>query len=116
MVPGEPVPGYHPPVPAKRSGVVYRVHYAKEKEPLCEILARQVGPADILGFIEISDFVAPRPSGRILRPDADRVEREFEGVRRTFVPISDVRRIDAIDDSAMRVESSALKVVELKPR
>lgn len=101
-------------MPAKRAGTIYRVLYSKEKDIVCEIHARQVGPSDMLGFIEVSEFVAPRRDGKIIRPDADRTEREFEGVTRTFIPIADVRRIDAIPEKAIRVEESPLKVVEFR--
>lgn len=101
-------------MPSKNAEVIYRVYYAKKGEPLCEIHARSVGPSDMLGFIEVADFVTPKQKSILIRPDVDRVEKEFAGVSKTYIPITDVHRVDAIPSEHVEVEDSTLKVVELK--
>ncbi len=102
-------------MPARKSDTIYRVYYAKKGEPLCEIHARSVGPSDMLGFIEVSSFVTPRSTSKIIRPGVDRVEQEFAGVEKTYIPISDIRRVDALPAENVPVEDGTLKVVELRP-
>jgi len=104
-------------MPAKKSDTIYRVYYSKGRDkdaPVYEIHARSVGQSDMLGFIEVSDFVSPKRDSKIIRPDTDRTEREFADVTRTFIPLTDIRRIDAIPSNQIKVEAGPLKVVELK--
>ena len=106
-------------MPARKSDTVYRVTYAKGREKdaaVYELYALQAGQSDMLGFIEVSEFVTPRSESKIIRPDIDRAEREFEGVTRSFIPIADIRRIDAIPADQIKVEESPLRVVEFKAK
>jgi hypothetical protein len=61
-----------------------------------EIYARKVGHGDLFGFIEVEDVVFGERSSVVLDPSEERIKSEFEGVKRTFLPMHSVLRIDEV--------------------
>ncbi|HNW93684.1 MAG TPA: DUF1820 family protein [bacterium] len=100
---------------AKKVEYAYCIYYAKHENEEYELHARSVRTAELLGFIEVQDFVFPKPSSLIIKPDGEKVEREFKGVVSTCIPIKDIRRIDRypLTDA---VTTSHLKVIEMRPK
>ncbi|RMH57021.1 MAG: DUF1820 family protein [Candidatus Hydrogenedentota bacterium] len=103
-------------VKRKKDSRIYRISYSKDGETTCEIHARNVRTSEIFGFVEISEFVQPKKTSIIIRPDSARVEEEFRGVFRTLIPIRDIRRIDVLSEEEFEVEAGPLKVVEFRAR
>lgn len=100
---------------AKKPEFAYCIYYAKRENEEFEIHARSVRTAELLGFIEVQDFVFPKQSSIIIKPDGEKVEREFKDVVGTFIPIKDIRRIDRYPLTGA-LESSNLKVIEMRPK
>jgi hypothetical protein len=61
-----------------------------------EIYARQVGHGDLFGFIEVEELLFGERSSVVLDPGEERIKGEFEGVKRTFLPMHSVLRIDEV--------------------
>jgi hypothetical protein len=61
-----------------------------------EIYARHVGHGDLFGFIEIEEVLFGERSSVVLDPSEERIKSEFEGVKRTFLPMHSVLRIDEV--------------------
>jgi hypothetical protein len=61
-----------------------------------EIYARKVGHGDLFGFIEVEDVLFGERSTVVLDPSEERIKSEFEGVKRTFLPMHSVLRIDEV--------------------
>jgi len=100
---------------AKKPEYAYCVYYAKRDNEEYEVHARRVRTSDLLGFIELEDFIFPRKSTLIIQPDGEKVEKEFKDVNRTYIPIRDIRRIDRYPVTE-KMSKSNLKVVEMRPR
>ena len=97
----------------KKKSKVYCVYYSKSFSDEFEVHAKEVKTSDLFGFIELSEFVYPKKNQIIITPDGNKTEREFKDVRRTFIPIKDIKRIDEYESDASFVPAE-LKVVHLK--
>jgi hypothetical protein len=61
-----------------------------------EIYARKVTHGSILGFVEVEELVFGERSTVVLDPSEERIKSEVEGVKRTFLPMHSVLRIDEV--------------------
>jgi hypothetical protein len=61
-----------------------------------EIYARKVGHGELFGFIEVEEVLFGERSSVVLDPSEERIKSEFEGVKRTFLPMHSVLRIDEV--------------------
>jgi hypothetical protein len=61
-----------------------------------EIFARKVSHGSIFGFIEVEELVFGERSGVVLDPGEERIKSEFEGVKRSYLPMHSVLRIDEV--------------------
>jgi hypothetical protein len=66
-----------------------------------EIYARQVSHGDLFGFIEVEELLFGERSTVVLDPGEERIKSEFEGVKRTFLPMHSVLRIDEVKKQGM---------------
>lgn len=75
---------------------VYRVVFQNQGK-LYELYARHVGQSDMLGFIEVGDLIFGERSALLVDPAEEKLKSEFAGVRRTYLPMHSVLRIDQVD-------------------
>ena len=61
-----------------------------------EIYARKVGHGGLFGFIEVEELVFGERSSVVVDPGEERIKSEFEGVKRTYLPLHSVLRIDEV--------------------
>lgn len=61
-----------------------------------EVYARKVSHGSMLGFVEIEELVLDARAGVLLDPAEERIKSEFEGVKRSFLPMHSVLRIDEV--------------------
>lgn len=62
-----------------------------------ELYAESVGSSSMLGFIEISGFTFGEKSSLVLDPTEESLKNEFSNVKRSFIPMHSVIRIDEVD-------------------
>ena len=74
---------------------IFRIMFVNQGK-VYEIYARKVGHGDLFGFIEVEDVVFGERSSVVLDPSEERIKSEFEGVKRTFLPMHSVLRIDEV--------------------
>lgn len=79
----------------KRSKPIYRVVFHNQGK-LYELHARHVSHGEIYGFVEIADIIFGERTAVVVDPSEERLKSEFEGVKRTFVPLHAVVRIDEV--------------------
>ncbi len=75
---------------------IYRVSFVQQSE-VYELYARQVSQGGLLGFVEIEDLLFGERSKVVVDPSEERLKSEFEGVRRIYVPMHAVIRIDEVE-------------------
>ena len=61
-----------------------------------EVYARKVSQEGLWGFIEIEQIVFGERGGVVLDPGEEKLKDEFAGVKRTYIPLHAVVRIDEV--------------------
>jgi hypothetical protein len=61
-----------------------------------EIYARKVSHGSLFGFIEVEELVFGERSAVVVDPSEEKVKAEFEGVKRTYLPLHSVLRVDEV--------------------
>jgi hypothetical protein len=62
-----------------------------------EVYAKKVSHSGAMfGFVEVEDFIFGERSTVVLDPGEERIKSEFQGVKRTFLPMHSVLRIDEV--------------------
>ena len=61
-----------------------------------EVYARKVSHGSLFGFIEVEEMVFGERAGVVLDPAEERIKSEFEGVKRTYLPLHSVLRVDEV--------------------
>lgn len=74
---------------------LYRITFANQ-EVIYEIYAHKVCESEMFGFLEIEDFVFGENTSLVVDPSEERLKMEFNSVKRTFIPMHAVFRIDEV--------------------
>ena len=61
-----------------------------------EIYARKVGHGAMFGFIEVEELIFGERSSVVVDPSEEKIQVEFAGVKRTYLPLHSVIRIDEV--------------------
>ena len=75
---------------------IYRVSFMSQGQ-IYEIYARQVGQGALFGFVEVEELLFGERSRILIDSSEERLKTEFEGVKRTFIPLHSVVRIDEVE-------------------
>ena len=62
-----------------------------------EIYARSIGQGTMFGFIEVEELVFGERTTVVVDPSEERLKSEFETVKRTYIPMHAVIRIDEVE-------------------
>jgi hypothetical protein len=61
-----------------------------------EIYASKVSHGNLFGFIEIEELVFGERSSVVVDPTEEKIKAEFNDVKRTYLPMHSVLRIDEV--------------------
>lgn len=75
---------------------IYKVLFVNQGQ-VYEIYARSVGQGNLLGFVEIEELVFGERSKLLVDPAEEKLRGEFSGVKRSFLPLQAVIRIDEME-------------------
>jgi hypothetical protein len=75
---------------------IYRITFLNQGQ-IYEVYARQVSQGGLLGFVEVEELLFGERSQVVVDPSEERLKSEFEGVRRCYVPMHAVVRIDEVE-------------------
>ena len=62
-----------------------------------EIYARSVGQGALFGFVEVEELVFGERTTVVVDPSEERLKSEFETVKRTYIPMHAIVRIDEVE-------------------
>jgi len=62
-----------------------------------EIYARSVGQGALFGFVEVEELVFGERTTVVVDPSEERLKSEFETVKRTYIPMHAIIRIDEVE-------------------
>ena len=77
------------------SNHIFKIMFVNQGK-VYEVYARKVSHGSLLGFVEIEELVFGERPGVVLDPSEERVKSEFAGVKRSFLPVQSVVRIDEV--------------------
>lgn len=75
---------------------VYKVIFQNANQ-VFEVYARQIYQSDMWGFIEVEEFVFGERSRIVVDPTEEKLKSEFKGVKRSYIPLQAIVRIDEVD-------------------
>ena len=75
---------------------IYRVIFHNQGK-IYEIYARGISDVGVLGFVEIEDLSFGERTQMVVDPAEEKLKSEFAGVKRTYVPMHSVVRIDKVE-------------------
>jgi len=61
-----------------------------------EIYARKVSHGGLFGFVEVEELVFGERSSVVVDPAEERIKTEFAGVKRSYLPLHSIIRIDEV--------------------
>jgi hypothetical protein len=74
---------------------IFRIVFANQGK-VYEIYARKVSHGGLFGFVEVEELVFGERSSVVLDPAEERIKAEFAGVKRSYLPLHSVIRIDEV--------------------
>ena len=74
---------------------IFKVVFANQGK-VYEIYARKVGHGQMFGFIEVEELVFGERSSVVVDPAEERIQTEFAGVKRSYLPLHSIIRIDEV--------------------
>jgi hypothetical protein len=80
----------------ERDRLIYKISFLSQGQ-VYEVYAKKVAQGGLLGFVEVEGVVFGQKTTVVVDPSEERLKLEFEGVRRFYVPIHSVLRIDEVD-------------------
>ena len=84
---------------------IYKIFFMGQGQ-VYEIYARSVGHGDLFGFIEVEELVFGERTTVVVDPAEERLKTEFETVKRTYIPMHAVVRIDEVEKQGVSKISS----------
>ena len=75
---------------------LFRVVFMSQGQ-VYEIYARSVGHGELFGFVEIEELVFGERTTLVVDPSEEKIKSEFENVRRTYLPMHSIIRIDEVE-------------------
>ncbi|MCC7328607.1 MAG: DUF1820 family protein [Gammaproteobacteria bacterium] len=85
---------------------LYKISFVNQGK-VYEVYARSVAQGSLFGFIEVEKLVFGTRSTVVLDPAEERIKAEFTGVRRTFIPMHAILRIDEVEKEGVSKVSAA---------
>jgi hypothetical protein len=75
---------------------LYKIVFMSQGQ-VYEIYARNVSHGGLFGFIEVEQLVFGERSSVVVDPSEEKIKAEFENVKRTYLPMHSIIRIDEVD-------------------
>jgi hypothetical protein len=76
--------------------LLYKVVFMSQGQ-VYEIYAQNVSHGSLFGFIEVEKLVFGERTTVVVDPSEEKIKSEFENVRRTYLPMHSILRIDEVD-------------------
>lgn len=74
---------------------LFKISFANQ-DSVYEIYAHSIKESDMFGFLEVEELVFGENTALVVDPSEERLKMEFNGVKRTFIPMHSIFRIDEV--------------------
>ena len=85
---------------------IYKVTFYNQNK-VYEVYARQVYQADLYGFVAIEGLTFNEHTSVVIDPGEEKLKAEFEQVKRFFIPVHAVIRVDEVNKQGVAKISEA---------
>lgn len=75
---------------------IYKVQFQNQGK-LYELYAREVTQSNTYAFIEVADIIFGEKTKLVVDPSEERLKQEFSSVKRTYIPLHAIVRIDEVE-------------------
>ena len=75
---------------------LYKVLFMNQGQ-IYEVYAKQVSHGGLFGFVEVETLVFGERTTVVVDPSEEKIKSEFAGVKRTYLPMHSIVRIDEVD-------------------
>jgi len=75
---------------------LYKIHFLS-RGSVYEIYAKHISQSNLFGFIEIEELIFGKAGSVVVDPSEERLRNEFSDVKRFYVPMHSVLRIDEVE-------------------
>lgn len=75
---------------------IYRVLF-RNQDSVYELYARKVTQGTLYAFVEVEDILFGERTQMLVDPSEERLKAEFAGVKRTYIPLQAVIRVDEVE-------------------
>ena len=72
-------------------------------------MLRHVFQSDLWGFLEVEEFIFGERSQMIVDPAEEKLKNEFSAIKRSFIPMQSIVRIDEVE------KEGTCKITEASP-
>ena len=80
-----------------KNSTIYRVVFVQNDE-IVELYAKHIAEMEsMFGFIAVEGFMFGEKSTVVVDPSEERLKALFSGVKRTYIPMQEVVRIDEVE-------------------
>jgi len=85
---------------------IYKVIFLNQGQ-VYELFVRQIYQSDLYGFIEVEEYVFGERSSIVVDPSEEKLKSEFSGVKRSYIPMHAIVRIDEVEkEGAVKISDS----------
>jgi hypothetical protein len=89
-----------------RGKQVYKIIFHNQGK-IYEMHAKRINPGSLLGFVEVEGLLFGTGSGVLVDPSEERLKAEFVDVKRTYIPMHAVIRIDEVEKEGINKITAA---------
>jgi hypothetical protein len=75
---------------------IYKIQFQNNGQ-LFELFAHEVSQGSMYAFVEVADIIFGERSNLLVDPSEEKLKAEFGQVKRTYIPIQAVIRIDEVE-------------------
>jgi len=79
-----------------KQNTLFKISFINQGK-IYEIFARQVCQSSMYGFIEVEELVFGERTAVVVDPSEEKLKDEFIGVKRTYIPMHSIIRIDEVE-------------------
>jgi hypothetical protein len=89
---------------------IYKIIFIQLGE-IYEIFAKQIFQSDMYGFLEVEEFIFSNDDQLVVDPSSEKLKTEFNKVKRSYIPIGSIQRIDEVVESGeARIKKTSSQV------
>ena len=82
------------------NATVYKIMFLNQNS-IYEIYAKHIDTDIFYGFVEVSELVFGDVTNLVVDPAEEKLKTEFAGVKRTYIPMHNVFRIDEMEQEGI---------------